>query len=429
VSVPRIPLTSVLVKPAGPDCNMDCQYCFYLDRAVLFPGATHRMSDQVLEEMTRQMMSQPLRQFSFGWQGGEPTLMGLPFFQKVVYWQNRLGNGKSVGNGLQTNGLLLDGEWASFLSEYKFLVGLSFDGPRHLHDHYRILRGGQGTWAAVADRVKMLLDAGVDVNALSVVTDYSAAHAEEIYIFHKEMGLRHMQFIPCVETDPRDPSRAAPFSVSPESYGNFLIKLFDLWLADIHDGVATTFVRYFDSVFHKYVNLTPPDCTLGERCGNYLVVEHNGDVFSCDFFVEPAWKLGNVLEGQMVDMLNSSRQQEFGAMKAARPEVCTQCRWLRQCYGGCTKDRLRDPADMGNMHFCQSYMMFFEHADRALKDLAGVWVRQQQQAATDMALHSSGSTEVPGRNAPCSCGSGKKYKVCCGAPAPPAAPFPQDFPL
>jgi uncharacterized protein len=416
VATGRKPLNAVLVKPAGPDCNMDCSYCFYLHKADLFPEHTHRMSDGVLEEMTRQVMTQSPPHVSFGWQGGEPTLMGLPFFQKAVDFQSRFGAGKSVGNGLQTNGLLLDSDWAAFLHRYRFLVGLSLDGPEHVHDHYRILKGGQKTWSTVVDRARLLQDAGVEVNALTVVTDYSARHAEEIYRFHRDLGLTHMQFIPCVETDPADPTRAASFSVSPEQYGDFLVTLFDLWLADVHDGVASTSVRYFDSVFHRYVGLTAPDCTLAERCGTYLVVEHNGDVFSCDFFVEPGWRLGNLLEGKMVEMLNSPRQQEFGEMKAARPEVCSSCQWLRMCYGGCTKDRLRDPADRGNMHFCKSHMMFFEHADEQLKTLASHWLaRRQPGAAHDMQVEMAAPAEVPRRNDLCPCGSGKKFKKCCGS--------------
>jgi uncharacterized protein len=334
------------------------------------------MRDEVLEEMIRQVMSQSISEVSFGWQGGEPTLVGLPFYEKAMAWQARYGAGKSVGNGLQTNGLLLDRTWADSLHRHKFLVGLSIDGPDHVHDHYRLLRGGQKTWSIVVDRAMMLQDAGVEVNALCVVTDYSSQYAGEIYQFLKELGLSHMQFIPCVETDSSDRTRAASFSVSPEKYGRFLITLFDLWLSDVHDGVATTSIRYFDSVFHAYVGLSAPDCTLTDRCGNYLVVEHNGDVFSCDFFVEPQWKLGNVMSEQLIDMLNSARQEQFGALKAARPAICSQCRWLRLCYGGCTKDRMQDPADRGNMHFCRSHMMFFEHADRPMRDLASVWLHR-----------------------------------------------------
>jgi len=402
---------------------MQCNYCFYLQKAEMFPEPVHRMHDELLQEMIRQVMSQSGPLVSFGWQGGEPTLVGLPFFQMAVTWQMHYGAGQSVGNGLQTNGLLLNSHWGKFLHENQFLVGLSLDGPEHIHDHYRRMAGGQGTWSTVVDNAKLLLDAGVAANALSVVTDYSSQYAEEIYQFHKDLGLTHMQFIPCVETDSSDPTRAASFSVSPEKYGNFLITLFDLWLSDVHGGVATTSVRYFDSVFHTYVGLSVPDCTLAELCGNYLVIEHNGDVYSCDFFVEPRWRLGNVLEGQLIDMLNSPRQREFGAIKAARPVKCSGCRWLRLCYGGCTKDRVRDPADRGTMHFCQSHTMFFEHADRPLRDLASTWLRRQRPAATGTIPDESLETAVrQGRNDLCPCGSGKKYKRCCGADVLPGYP-------
>jgi uncharacterized protein len=339
------------------------------------------MNENVLEAMIHQVMTQSPAEVSFGWQGGEPTLMGLPFFHKVVNTEERYGAGKTVGNGLQTNGVLLDARWAAFLRQYRFLVGLSLDGPEFLHDYYRRQRGGQGSWSVVVDRAKMLLDAGVEVNALSVVTNFSSRYADEIYQFHKELGITHMQFMPCVETDSSDPGRPAPPSVSPERYGDFLISLFDLWLADVHDGIATTSIRYFDSAFHTYVGLPAPDCTFAERCGTYLVVEHNGDVFSCDFFVEPRWKLGNVLQGTLDDMLNSRRQREFGARKATRPASCSSCPWLRQCYGGCTRARGRGTAARGDMSWCRSHKMFFEHADRPLKELAAIWLRRQSRVA------------------------------------------------
>lgn len=335
------------------------------------------MTDDVLEAIIRQIMSQSIPHVSFGWQGGEPTLMGLPFFQTAVGLQVRYGGGKNVGNGLQTNGLLIDSRWAAFLRQYNFLVGLSLDGPGRVHDHHRHIRGGQGSWSTVVDKSKMLLDAGVQVNALSVVTDYSSQFAEEIYQFHKGLGLTHMQFIPCVESDQGDLGRAAWLSVSPEKFGNFLITLFDLWFQDIHGGIATTSIRYFDSVFHRYVGLAAPDCTLQERCGNYLVVEHNGDVFSCDFYVQPEWRVGNVLEGKLVDMLNSPRQREFASMKANLPETCSTCALLRLCYGGCTRDRMQHSIVPGGSRFCQSYKMFFEHADHAFKRLATEWIGRQ----------------------------------------------------
>jgi uncharacterized protein len=214
----RKDLSSVLIKPAGPDCNMACAYCFYRDKDALFEGApVHRMSEAVLEETMRQLLGQPIPSISIGWQGGEPTLMGLPFFEKAVQIQARFGRGKTVGNGLQTNGLLLDKAWADFLRRYQFLVGLSLDGPEEVHDRYRRLAGGQPSWRKIVDAARLLLDAGVAVNALTVVNDLTAGRAREIYEFHRELGLVHMQFIPCVEADPERPGRAAPYAASSAS--------------------------------------------------------------------------------------------------------------------------------------------------------------------------------------------------------------------
>ncbi len=371
---PRKKLTSVLVKPAGPDCNLACTYCFYLKKAALFTETkVHRMSAHVLEETVRQAVTQADKEISFAWQGGEPTLMGLPFFETAIELQKKFAGSTKVGNGLQTNGILLNPDWAAFLKNNHFLVGLSLDGPKHVHDHYRLFKGGKGSWEQVTDRAKMLLDAGVDVNVLTVVSDYSARFPEEIYNFHKSLGLRHMQFIPVVETHPRIPTEAAPFSVLPQAYGEFLKKIFDLWWQDFRHGMPTTFVRYFDSVFFNYVGLEPPDCELKRACGVYVVVEHNGDVYACDFFVEPRWKLGNVLHDRLTDLLNSSRQFHFGQFKAILPSECLSCPWRPYCWGGCPKDRIRDPRDNGSNHFCQSYKMFFEHAHARLQVLARKW--------------------------------------------------------
>ncbi len=353
---------------------MACTYCFYRDKEAFFPGAKiHRMSDEILEETIKQVFSQPLQAISIGWQGGEPTLMGLPFFEKAVMLQMRYGKGKSVGNGLQTNGLLIDKDWVKFLKEYNFLVGLSLDGPENIHNRYRFRLGGQDSWAEVMDRAKLMLGEGVEVNALVVVNDCSVRFPEEIYEFHKALGLDHMQFIPCLETDPEDTSRSAPFSAPAEAYGDFLCRLFDLWLSDFQEGKPTTFIRYFDSLFYCYVDRDPPECDLLPECGSYVVVEHNGDVYACDFFVEERWKLGNVMEGKLVHMLNSGRQTEFGRLKADLPEACHTCPWLGFCRGGCPKDRRRDPRDRGLNHFCQAYKMLFAHADARMRKLAAEW--------------------------------------------------------
>ena len=427
-------LTSILVKPTGADCNIDCAYCFYLDRAgVLRPGFQHdgrgfdrlhgrRVSGEVQEEMVKQVMRDGTRQVSFGWQGGEPTMMGLAFFERTVDLQRRYGSsGQVVGNGLQTNGLLIDEKWCVLFRETNWLVGLSIDGPAHVHDRYRLTRHGKPTYERVREKAQLMREERVEFNALSVVNDYSARFPREIYEHHKDLGIFHMQFIPCVERDPEDPTRAASFSVSAEDYGHFLCEIFDCWKADFKDGRPTVSVRYFDSVFYTYVNLAPPECTLLKECGNYVVVEHNGDVYSCDFYVEDSWLLGNVMEGRLVDMLNSERQKEFGLVKRNMPPECKECRWLTHCRGGCPKDRQRDPADRGSNHFCKSFMKFFDRANDDLEALAQDWIEEQslaqererktRQRATSRQVAPPG--KVP-RNAPCPCGSGKKYKKCCG---------------
>lgn len=370
------------------------------------------MTEDILEVTIKQVLSQGETEVSFGWQGGEPTLMGLPFFQKAVEMQQRYGRGQSVGNGLQTNGLLIDREWGKFLGDYKFLVGLSLDGPEHIHNRYRLTKGGKGSWSRVVDKAKLLLDMDVATNALTVINDYSVNFPEEIYDFHKSLGLAYMQFIPCLEPHPADPMRVAFFSAPADKYGRFLCRVFDRWLDDFDGTVATTSIRFFDSLFHIYVDLHPPECTLLKECGVYVVVEHNGDVYVCDFFVEPDWKLGNIMTNRLVDMLNSSKQKSFGALKASLPKECKNCFYLRICRGGCTKDRIHNPSNTELNYFCESYKIFFEHADKKFKELAREWKSQQRPWESDQPRRETPRT---GRNDPCPCGSGLKFKKCCGA--------------
>lgn len=384
------PLNSVLIKPSGPDCNLNCTYCFYLEKAELFAEQrTHRMNDKILEETIRQVMQQAGQAVSIGWQGGEPTLMGLEFFEKAIQFEQKYGHSQQVGNGLQTNGLLLNREWAKFLKKYEWLVGLSLDGPEFIHNHFRLDQGGKGTHSRVEANAKMLLEEGVAVNAMCCVTSHSVKYPEELYNYFKSIGLTYMQFIPIVETDKNDPGKAADFSVSAVDYGHFLNKLFDLWLADFENGQPTTSIRHFESVFYNYVGLDSPECTMMKECGPYVVIEHNGNVYSCDFFVEPKWKLGNVQHDRLINMLNSKKQTVFGQAKAVLPRECRQCSWLTKCYGGCTKDRIKDPQDHRKPRFCASYKLFFAHADDVLSNMALQW--QQNQHDQSQARQTNGN--------------------------------------
>lgn len=376
------PLTSVLVKPSGPDCNLGCTYCFYLEKEKLFPETkVHRMTPEIQEEMIRQVMQQSGDAVSIGWQGGEPALMGLDFYKRAIELEKKYGHGQSVGNGFQTNGTLLDVEWAKFFKQYDWLIGLSLDGPQHIHDRYRLDKGLHPTLEKVEGVAKMLLAEGVAVNAMCCITDYSADYAEELYNYYIGLGLTWMQFIPIVETDKDDPTKAAPFSVTDEKYGQFLITLFDLWINDFKNGEPTTSVRHFESVFHSYVGIESPECTMMKECGPYVVIEHNGNVYSCDFFVESRHRLGNIRQSKITEMLNSKKQDEFGKVKALLPRKCKFCPWYTKCFGGCTKDRIKDPNDQRQPRFCLAYQMFFEHADAKMKQLAERWKQKQNDYA------------------------------------------------
>ncbi len=418
-SYPQKPLNSVLIKPSGPDCNMDCVYCFYLEKSELYPQAKkHRMNKEVLREMTKQLLSQNIPLLSIGWQGGEPTLMGLPFFEKAIEYQMQFGNGKTVSNGFQTNGILLDNSWAHYFKKYNFLIGLSLDGPEYIHDHYRVLNSGQGTWSKVVDRAKLLLDNDVNVNAMIVLNDQNTHHVEEIYNFHKSLGLNHMQFIPCMETENDTAKQVKSFSINPERFGSALCTLFDLWRADFVNDEPTTFVRFFDSIFYSYVDLIPPDCTLLKECGNYVVVEHNGDVYSCDFYVEPQQLLGNVREHDIVEMANSRQQNAFGSAKAVLSTECKTCEWLKHCRGGCPKYRTVPTDTEDLLYFCSSYKQFFDHADSELKIIAENWNNKRKEGVITQRKETIKSFAAAvgkiKRNDPCPCRSGKKFKHCCG---------------
>ncbi len=362
----------LLVKPAGPDCNMACTYCFYLDKKNLFPDTkVCRMSNDVLEEMTKQAMVQSGNQITFGWQGGEPTLMGLPFFKKAISLQKKYGNGKKGINTIQTNGLLIDEKWAHFFKENDFLVGLSIDGPEHIHNQYR--KGNQDTWKQVSQAAKLLLDTGVETNALVVVNDYSGQFPEEIYRFNKELGLNFMQFIPCVEHDTSNPGETTSFSVDAKQFGEFLCALFDIWYEDFVDGRPVTSIRFFESVFPAYLGMPVPECTLAKECGAYQVVEYNGDVYPCDFYVDHDRKVGNIIDSTLISLLNSPEQDIFGKCKSELAESCANCGWLRQCNGGCPKNRLSINDNKSETYLCGAYKMFFEHTNKTFRKLAEEW--------------------------------------------------------
>jgi uncharacterized protein len=400
------PPPSVLVKPAGPACNLRCSYCFYRNKERLFPAGSLRMTEAILERLIEQHMSPSAREVTFCWQGGEPTLMGLAFFERVVALQTRYGRGHRVANALQSNALLLDERWAAFLARYNFLVGVSLDGDAQVHDANRRDGANQGTWSRVTENIRVLLQAGVATNVLTAVTDATSCHAQATYGLLQDLGLRHMQFIPIVDADPHAVDGVSPHTVRPERYGTFLCELFDRWILDL-GGPRSTSVRTFDALLAHHLGLEPPECTMHATCDSYLVVEHNGAVYPCDFFVEPGWELGNIMTSDLATLCGSPKRQAFAALKADLPAVCRACVWLPICRGGCTKDRVLGVAPRST-YLCEAYRALFRHAHERLAQIAAREKRLRGGA------HFGSPMRKIGRNAPCPCGSRSKYKNCCG---------------
>lgn len=372
-------LSCLLIKPAGPDCNLRCTYCFYQDKESLFPAvergmtcsASHRMTMNTLEVLTKDALTKAKNQFSFIWQGGEPTLMGLPFFEKALKLQKKYGAHLQVANAIQTNGTLIDHAWCDFFKKNDFLVGVSLDGCEKTHNRYRMSKGGAGTHAKVLENAKKMLDAGVNVNALACVTSSSAPEVGENYAFLRDAGFQYMQFIPVIEKDQN--GKAMDFSVSPKSYGDFLCALFDLWLEDFKDGKPTTSIRLFDTLFFTLLGQPAPECGSRKTCGLYLAVEHTGDVYPCDFFIEKAHRLGSIQEHSLHDLLNSQKQRLFGGAKACLGNDCIQCQWLGLCGGGCLKDRKNNPDGFETSYFCPSMKCFYAHAVPTLQKIIPHW--------------------------------------------------------
>lgn len=368
----RKALNNIIVKPVSAVCNLNCDYCFYLEKGKLYPG-NKVMSEETLEELISQMSDQTGKEYSITWQGGEPCMAGLDFFQKAIDLQIQSGkkNPKLIGNSLQTNGTLLNDDWIAFLKKYNFLVGYSLDGPKSYHDAYRTYNNGKGSWEDVVSNGRKLLKAGVEVNILSCITDNSAYYADELYHFYKTEGYQWLQFNPISEWD-NDQLKSA--SVDPKKYGKFLCRMFDLWFNDFANNRPAPVIRFIENTFHAYLGFRIPECSFQENCGVYLLVEHNGDVFSCDFFVEPGQKLGNIHNDRLFDMLNSPVQYDFGKAKTDLATECYSCKWRDLCYGGCPKYR----SNSGHNYFCEAYKAFFAYSEERFKHLAKLWKSNNQ---------------------------------------------------
>lgn len=403
----------VLAKPTGAICNLDCEYCFFLSKEALYPGDRFRMADDLLETYVRQLLeSQRAPEVTIAWQGGEPTLMGVDFFRRAVELAERYRRpDQVVRHTIQTNGTLLTDEWCELLRAHDFLVGISIDGPRALHDRYRVDKRGGPTFDKVMAGLDLLRGHGVEWNVLATVNAANQDHPLDVYrFFRDELGARFIQLIPIVERDNdtgfQEGDRVTDRSVEPEAWGRFLIAVFDEW---VRRDVGEVFVSHFDAALASWLGLGSAMCVFGETCGDAVALEHNGDLYSCDHFVEPAHLIGNIGRTHMVELLASPRQRAFGeAKRDTLPRQCLDCDVRFACHGECPKNRFLVTADgePGLNYLCAGYLSFFHHVDGPMRLMTDL-LRRGGYADEIMTLFAEA-----GRNDPCPCGSGVKAKWC-----------------
>lgn len=351
----------VMLKPAGARCNLRCKYCYYLEKELLYPDdKVHTMSDELLEKFIREYIdSQTTGEVLFTWHGGEALLRQPDFYRKAVALQKKYGSGRHIANCIQTNGTLLTDEWCHFFRENHWLVGVSIDGPQTFHDHYRMDRHGMPSFQHVMQGIELLNKYGVDWNAMAVVNDYNGDHPLEFYHFFKDIGCHYLQFTPVVERSPD--GNVTSFSVNAQQWGDFICTLFDEW---VKEDVGVYFVQLFDATLANWMGVTPGVCTMGRSCGHAGVMEYNGDVYACDHFVFPEYKLGNIRTNTLVEMMYSPRQQAFGQAKhTTLPRQCQQCPYLFACNGECPKNRFVQTEDGEERlnYLCKGYRKFFNH--------------------------------------------------------------------
>ena len=366
----------VMLKPAGAHCNLACKYCYYLEKNKLYPTAQrHLMSNEMLEQFTREYIeAQTMNQVLFTWHGGEPLLRSIDFYRKALSLQQKYAGGRRIDNVIQTNGTLLTDEWCEFFAQNHWLVGISIDGPQPDHDHYRLTAAGKPSWKKVMQGIKLLKKHGVEWNAMAVVNAYNANHPLEFYRFFKENGCQFLQFTPIVERLTRhedgrtlasladkDEISLSEASVAPEQWGYFLCAIFDEW---VRKDVGKIFVEIFDCTLANWMGISPGICAYSKECGHAGVMEHNGDVYSCDHFVFPEYKLGNIRDHSLIYMLYGEQQQEFSRLKhSSLPRQCKECDMEFACHGECPKNRfMKDQyGDSGLNYLCPGYYHYYQH--------------------------------------------------------------------
>lgn len=423
----------VMSKPTSSVCNLDCTYCYYLEKEKLYPEQkNYLMDDDTLERYVEQyIQAQDVRQVHFVWQGGEPTLAGLQFYKKALELQKKYANGKEVFNSLQTNGILLNDEWCSFFHQNQFLIGLSIDGPEDLHDAYRVTRQGRPTFTKVLNAIELLKKHKVEFNTLTVINNINVKHPERVYEFLKATGSSFLQFIPLVEREAQkvedgdlyyiDPNytkkaNVADWSVNASEYGQFLNRIFDIW---VRRDIDKIYVQMFDTTLGAWCNQPAQLCIFSETCGHAFALESNGDVYQCDHYVYPDYKLGNIHDIHLRELNRSDEAIQFGQdKKSTLPPACLKCEYRFACHGGCPKHRFINVPNSKFQHnyFCEGYKSFFKHSEPAMKKMKELIMSGRSPAELmDQYNQANAVTNKNiGRNDPCICNSGKKYKKCCG---------------
>ena len=349
-----------MLKPIGSVCNLRCAYCYYLEKKDLYAEVkNHTLSIELLEKFIEQYInSQTMQEVLFTWHGGETLMRSISFYRKAIDLQKKYAGGRIISNSIQTNGTLLTDEWCKFFKENNFLVGISIDGPQHCHDRYRKTKEGKPSFFQVMKGLNLFKKHEVEFNIMGVVNDYNVDYPLEFYNFFKELDCHYIQFSPIVE---RIHGKPAPWNVPSDKWGDFLIAIFNEW---VKQDVGRYFVQYFDSTLANWAGVNPGLCTLSKTCGHAGVIEFNGDVYACDHFVYPEYKLGNINYKTLIEMMYSQKQQSFGQDKYDKlPSQCKQCNYLFACYGECPKNRIikTKEGDSGLNYLCKGYYKFFEH--------------------------------------------------------------------
>jgi len=400
---------SVMWKTVSEDCNLACDYCYYSTCGGKPGTKINRIDPQLLEKFIREYMAMSRGVASFAWQGGEPLLAGLDFFRQVVFLQAKYAPPNTViANALQTNGTLITERWAEFFKTYNFLIGVSLDGPREIHDARRVDSQGNGSFGRVMRGISHLRERNVDFNILTVLNKTNVRKAAELFAFYKEQKFGFLQFIPCMSFQSQNIDQPGEYEITPEEYGDFLCEAFDHWY---NNGNPEMSIRFFDNMASVYAHRQAELCVHRNTCPMTIILEQNGDAFPCDFYIHPDWKLGNVGTDSLQDILKHPRLSQFLFKKPNLPEQCRSCEWLKLCHGGCPRNRgWNDAANTAKTdYFCQSYKQIYAYAHERMQTLADRLRRNR--FAFGIKQYYRG--KMPYRNDPCPCGSGLKFKQCC----------------